>query len=89
MLVASPAAGQIQCGERSKVLEFLSKKYQEAPIAAGVTTTGALVEVLTDPKGHTWTIIVTTPEGISCLVATGDGWRTMEQPQPIPQETAL
>ncbi len=78
-LVASTAMTQPQCNERDNVLELLAKKYQETPIAAGVTNTGGLVEVLTDTKGGTWTIIVTTPQGMSCLVAAGEGWRNMEQ----------
>ncbi len=78
-LVASTAMAQPQCNERENVLELLAKKYQETPIAAGVTNTGGLVEVLTDTKGGTWTIIVTTPQGMSCLVAAGEGWRNMEQ----------
>lgn len=77
--VASAAAAQPQCNDRAHVLELLAKKYKEAPIAAGVTNSGGLVEVLSDGKGGTWTIIVTTPQGMSCLVAAGDGWRSMEQ----------
>ncbi len=73
------AQSQPQCNERDNVLELLAKKYQETPIAAGVTNTGGLVEVLTDHKSGTWTIIVTTPQGMSCLVAAGEGWRNMEQ----------
>ena len=73
------AQGQPPCDERDNVLALLAKKYQETPIAAGVTNTGGLVEVLTDMKGGTWTIIVTTPGGLSCLVAAGEGWRKLEQ----------
>ncbi len=83
VLIASTAMAQTrtqpQCNERDNVLELLSRKYQETPIAAGVTNTGGLVEVLTDHKSGTWTIIVTTPQGMSCLVAAGEGWRNMEQ----------
>jgi len=78
-LVASAAMAQPQCNERDNVLDLLAKKYQETPIAAGVTNTGGLVEVLTDIKSGTWTIIVTTPQGMSCLVAAGEGWRNMVQ----------
>ena len=80
-LVASTAMAQAQpqCNNRDNVLELLAKKYQETPIAAGVTNTGGLVEVLTDHKSGTWTIIVTTPQGMSCLVAAGEGWRKLEQ----------
>ena len=70
---------QPQCNDRDTVLSLLAKKYKESPVAAGVTNTGGLVEVLTDGKGGTWTIIVTTPQGMSCLVAAGESWRAMEQ----------
>ena len=40
---------------------------------------GGVVEILTSPDGNTWTIIVTTPQGMSCLVAAGEGWRAVEQ----------
>ena len=80
-LIASTAMAQAQpqCNNRDNVLALLAKKYQETPIAAGVTNTGGLVEVLTDIRSGTWTIIVTTPQGVSCLVAAGEGWRNMEQ----------
>ena len=77
-MLASPAAGQQpSCKERGDVLALLAKKYQEAPVAAGVTSSGGLVEVLTTGNGATWTIIVTTPQGMSCLVAAGEGWRNI------------
>ncbi len=78
LLTASAAAAQImQCDDRDKVVSKLAKKYQETPIAMGVTGKGGLVEVLADHKSGTWTIIVTTPTGLSCLVASGEGWRSL------------
>ena len=73
------ALAEPTCDKRDKVLNFLALKYSEAPVAAGVTNTGGLVEVLTDEKGGTWTIIVTTPQGMSCLVAAGEGWRKVKR----------
>lgn len=70
---------QPQCNERDNVLELLAKKYKETPVAEGMTNTGGLVEVLTTDDGSTWTMIVTSPQGMSCLVAAGEGWRNMEQ----------
>ena len=51
-------------------------------MAVGVTNKGALVEVLTSADGGTWTIIVTTPQGMSCLVAAGEGWRFLPRTDP-------
>lgn len=68
-----------QCKEREDVLELLADKYAEAPVAVGVANNGGLVEVLSTGDGNTWSIIITTPAGMSCLVAAGEGWRTVEQ----------
>ena len=72
------AAAQSACNPRTDVLGHLAKKYGEAPVAIGVTNKGGLVEVLTTGDGNTWTIIVSMPNGTSCMVAAGEGWRTMK-----------
>ncbi len=85
MVISSGAAaqnqpqGQNQCNTRDSVISLLASKYKEAPVALGVTNTGGLVEVLSTGDGNTWTIIVTTPQGMSCLVAAGEGWRALDK----------
>ena len=74
-LASTPAVAQAQCDSRDKILSTLSKKYSEEPIAVGLTSKGGLVEVLSTGDGNTWTIIMSTPDGKSCLVAAGEGWR--------------
>ncbi len=76
IVFGNPAWGQATCVQRSEALAHLDKKYGEVQVAIGVTNKGGLVEVLTSADGATWTIIVTTPDGTSCLVASGEGWRT-------------
>ncbi len=73
------AAAQSACSPRSEVVGHLAKKYGEAPVAIGVTNKGGLVEVRTTSDGNTWTIIVSMPNGTACMVAAGEGWRTMER----------
>jgi hypothetical protein len=75
----SAAVAQPQCDQRDSVLQVLQQKYKEMPVALGVTHNGGLVEVLTTGNGNTWSIIVTTPQGMSCLVAAGEGWKAMQQ----------
>ena len=53
----------------------LGETYREDPIAVGVTLSGGLLEVLSTVDGKTWTIILTSPQGISCIVQGGVGWR--------------
>jgi len=78
MAISATAAAEPQCDRRDNVLKLLSKKYKENPVAVGVTNNGGLVEVLSANEGSTWSIIVTTPKGMSCLVAAGEGWRELE-----------
>ena len=73
----APAQAQ-QCDQRAKVIGHLARKYQETLVAIGVTTSGGMVEVLTSGDGGTWTIILSSPNGTSCLVAAGEGWRALK-----------
>ena len=73
---AQPASGQAStCGAREALLDRLALKYEEQPVSLGVTATGSLLEVLASPSGS-WTIIVTIPNGPTCLVSSGEGWRS-------------
>lgn len=82
-MVAS-AAAQSACGPRDRVLDWLTATYREAPIAAGVTGAGDLVEVYASADGATWTILVTSPGGRSCLVGAGEDWRALVRPHQEP-----
>jgi hypothetical protein len=44
-----------------------------------------LIEVLASADRSTWTIVVTWPLRRSWLVATGEGWRTIEQIRAAPE----
>ncbi len=79
VLVSASALAAPQCNTRQTVLELLSQKYSEAPVAVGVANNGGLVEVLSTGDGGTWSIIITSPKGVSCLVAAGEGWRMFEE----------
>lgn len=74
-LMSSAAAAQVPCGERAKIIGWLAVNYKEAPVATGLSNKGALVEVLTSVDGDTWTILITKPDGISCIVDTGQAWQ--------------
>ena len=79
-IVASAASAAPNCETREKIVEQLAQKYQETSVAIGVGNDGKLVEVLSNTDGGTWTIIVTSPKGVSCLVAAGEEWRSLDAP---------
>ena len=78
-LASAPTdAASPQCGPRTALLDKLAKEYREAPTAVGLASTGTLVEVLASEDGATWTIVVTRPDGTSCLVAAGQEWQALK-----------
>src|SRR5262245_32848661 len=70
-------AASPKCGPRTEVRSQLAQKYSEAPAAIGLASAGALIEVLTSDDGSTWTILVSRPNGTSCLVAAGEEWHQL------------
>lgn len=77
--LAFPAAAQMACGDRTDILTSLEGKYEEAPVAMGLSNTGGVIEVLSSPEGNTWTIIMTDPNGLSCLIAAGEYWEAAKK----------
>lgn len=79
LLSSLPAQAQAQnlCTNRSEVLGHLANKYSEAPVALGLASNGGVIEVLASHSGNTWTIIITMPSGISCMLAAGENWERL------------
>lgn len=75
-LIPTAAAAQPVCGSHGTVSENLEKGYAEAPVSMGVTTSGAIIEVFASEKG-TWTLVITQPNGLSCLIAAGQDWESL------------
>lgn len=73
---SQPAAAQQQpaCTARADVISHLAKKYSEAPVSLGLANNGGVIEVLSSKKGSSWTIIITMPNGTSCMIAAGENW---------------
>lgn len=76
LVFTTPATAQSICGERSRFVDQLREQYGERPTSVGLAANGTLLEVMTSEKG-TWTIMVTRPDGVSCVVATGNAWETL------------
>ena len=70
-----------QCGPRDNVLAVLSERYGETRQSIGLGASGQVMEVFASLDTGTWTILITSPAGLSCLVAHGGSFepRTEEQ----------
>lgn len=73
ILCAGPAGAQTVCGGHAKFTETLAQKYEEMPSAYGIVGQRNLVELFVSKTG-TWTMLVTRPDGTSCVLATGQSW---------------
>ena len=73
--LATPAQAQIACGTRDSVIETIKGKYGEVWRGAGLSGPTAIFEIwASDAWPGTWTILLTTPNGLTCVMAEGDGW---------------
>lgn len=70
----------VSCGEHAEITDRLGRKYAELRIGFGRLDDGRLVEIFASPRG-TWTLLVTRPNGPTCLVGWGDGWETIADPK--------
>ncbi|MEW6450846.1 MAG: hypothetical protein AB1490_09375 [Pseudomonadota bacterium] len=72
----SEPASTPPCGERARVIDAIQNHWVEFPIGRGLSADGRALEIYVGPAGS-WTIIATTPEGVTCLVAVGEAWETI------------
>ena len=76
-MLPSSSHAQTVCSTRSNFLNELLSQHKENPIAMGLAANGSVLEVLASKDG-TWTILITSPNGTSCVVAVGDSWEALK-----------
>lgn len=81
------AAQQQNCAPRDLVLQRLSEGYGETRQAIGLGANNAVIEVFASATGS-WTITVTMPNGVTCLVASGEAFETLAEALPAKGEQA-
>ena len=74
LFAASPSLAQAVCGPRTDLARELDRRHDEAPVAMGLASNGSLMEVFSSKHGETWTLVLTMPNGTSCIVAAGEAW---------------
>ncbi len=77
MLGAASTAIAGKCAKRDIVVDRLKSKYSESFAGGGLQASqqkSAVVEVWASEETGTFTVILTTPEGLACIMATGTNW---------------
>jgi hypothetical protein len=69
------ARAQMACGTRDSVVAKLGDTYGEVRRGGGLAGPTAIFEIWASDVTGSWTILKTMPDGMSCIMAVGDGWQ--------------
>ena len=73
---AVPSQAHMVCAPRGNVAARLAERYSEVPGSRGVLRSGEVIEVFVSPAGS-FTVIITRPDGVSCVLAAGEDWQEL------------
>lgn len=79
--IAGAASAQT-CAPRAAVLQHLSDNFGETRQSIGMAEQGRVVEVFANTDSGSWTITVTLPNGMTCLVAAGESFEVLAEDLP-------
>jgi hypothetical protein len=68
------------CADRTLVIQRLADKYGETLKSMGLHQDNGLLEVYASDATGTWTILVSKPDGQTCLLAAGQMWEAHVTP---------
>lgn len=69
----TPAIAQSVCVDRAEAAMNLKKKFAEVPVSMVLSKQGTVIEVFASSEGS-WSIVMTFPNGMSCIMAAGEEW---------------
>ena len=70
---SSASAAADLCTQRASMVKALANKYEEQRRGIGVASKSGVMEFYVSHKG-TWTMLMTMPNGMSCIMAAGRDW---------------
>lgn len=78
MAAIAPPVAEAQstnkCGPRGPFVESLTQKYKEVSKGVGLSSATQVVEFWVSEETGTFSILVTYPNGMSCILAAGQNW---------------
>lgn len=87
-MTAASAQTARNCAPRETVVERLASKYGESRQSMGLGANNAVVEVFASSESGSWTITVTSPAGLTCLVASGQHFEELAEVLPNTDDDA-
>ncbi len=57
----------------------LHRNFSESPVAIAIASNGALIELYANRDRSSWTLVMTRPAGISCVLVAGEEWNDLRK----------
>ncbi len=57
----------------------LQRNFSEAPVAIAIANNGALIELYAKRDKSSWTLVMTRPGGLSCVLVAGEEWNDLRK----------
>lgn len=76
------------CAPREMVVTRLAEGYGETRQSIGLGANNAVIEVFASNETGSWTITVTQANGVTCLVASGQGFEQLAEAPPAKGDDA-
>lgn len=77
LAIAAPAGASSLCYPRETLTKILKRDYGESREAMGLVADHSVMEIWRSEGTGSWSVVVTNPDGKSCIIATGDAWTPM------------
>ena len=89
-LILAPAAlqAQPQCAPHDVVAAGLANQFSEVRRVIGLAQDNTVMELYAAAETGTWTLTVTHPNGLTCLVAAGNNFETTADALPAKGDPA-
>ena len=75
---ATVTAQAATCADRSYVIAQLQTRFGETLQAVSAPRKSAVLEIYTSRQTESWTVLMSFTRGLSCLVASGRGFETLD-----------
>jgi hypothetical protein len=82
ILLPAPLRATPQCAPHDTVATSLATGFGEARHSMGLAQDNTVMELYAAPDTGTWTLTVTMPGGMTCLVAAGKNFETVVEALP-------
>ncbi|MFY2823657.1 hypothetical protein [Ruegeria sp. MALMAid1280] len=82
MVLAAQQVHARTCAPREDVVKRLAEAYGETRRGIGIARQGTVMEVFASDQTGSWTITVTLPDGMTCLIASGQAYEQMAEALP-------